>query len=113
VGLATSDGNTALIGSLRTWTFGSRPLTERLRGRAAVAQRKRRLQRTNGLCEDCLEAGMIKAAAEVDHITPLALGGSDDDGNTRNLCKPHHEKRTAEQFGRVMRATIGIDGWPK
>ena len=70
------------------------------------------MQRTNGLCEDCLDAGAVQAAVEVDHIKPLALGGSDEDENTRNLCKYHHEKRTAEQFGRVMRASIGIDGWP-
>lgn len=86
-------------------------MAERLRGRAAVAQRKRRLQRTNGLCEDCLKDGMVKAAAEVDHIKPLSLGGSDEDDNTRNLCKPHHDKRTAEQFGRRAKVTIGADGW--
>lgn len=86
---------------------------QRLRGRAAVAQRRRRLQRTNGLCEDCLACGATQVAVEVDHITPLSLGGSDDDENTRNLCKYHHEKRTAEQFGRVHKAAISLSGWPE
>ncbi len=87
-------------------------MVERLRGRAGMAQRLRRLQRTNHLCEDCLACGATQVAVEVDHIIPLSLGGSDDDANTRNLCKYHHDKRTAEQFGRVQRATIGADGWP-
>ena len=87
--------------------------TERLRGRAAVAQRVRRLKRTHGLCEDCLACGATQVATAVDHIIPLALGGSDEDDNTRNLCDYHHQLRTAEQFGRIKRAAIGNDGWPK
>ena len=35
----------------------------------------------------------------VDHIKPLALGGTDDDANTRNLCDAHHHAVTGEQFG--------------
>jgi 5-methylcytosine-specific restriction protein A len=83
----------------------------RLRGRAGVKQRLRRMSRTHWLCEDCLACGATQAATQVDHITPLALGGSDEDENTRNLCDYHHEIRTAEQFGRVQKAAIGVDGW--
>lgn len=86
--------------------------TERLRGRKAVEQRIRRLHRTNGLCEDCLACGATSAATQVDHIKPLALGGSDEDHNTRNLCDFHHQKRTAEQFGHRAKLEIGRDGWP-
>lgn len=87
-------------------------MTERLRGRAAVEQRQRRLKRTNYLCEDCLP-NVIELAVEVDHIRPLSLGGSDEDSNTRNLCRYHHLKRTAEQFGhKVPKQSIGADGWP-
>ena len=85
---------------------------ERLRGRAAVEQRKRRLTRTNGLCERCLPK-LVRAATVVDHIKPLALGGSDEDGNTRNLCKPCHDEVTAEQFGHRLKQEIGRDGWPR
>lgn len=86
--------------------------TPRLRGRKAVEQRKRRLKRTNGLCERCLP-NRVTAATVVDHIKPLAHGGSDDDSNTRNLCGPCHAEVTAEQFGlKAPKKQIGADGWP-
>lgn len=72
---------------------------KRLRGRAGVAQRLRRLKRTNGLCEHCLAEGLTRPADVVDHTRPLALGGLDVDANTRNLCEPHHKQVTIEQFG--------------
>lgn len=78
-------------------------MTERLRGRAGQRQRQRRLKRTNGLCEMCLDEGRTELATVVDHVTPLALGGSDEDSNTRNLCDPHHKQVTAEQFGHATK----------
>lgn len=87
-------------------------MAERLRGRRAVEQRKRRLKRSNGLCERCLDKGKVSAATVVDHTEPLALGGSDEDSNTRNLCKPCHDAVTAEQFGHKPKVSIGADGWP-
>ena len=77
---------------------------QRLRGRAGQRARMRRLLRTKGLCEMCLKAGVTRIATDVDHITPLAHGGLDVDGNTRNLCKPHHLEVTAEQFGHAQPA---------
>jgi 5-methylcytosine-specific restriction protein A len=71
------------------------------------------MQRTNWLCEDCDKEGRVIPANVVDHIKPLALGGSDRDENTRNLCKAHHAKRTAEQFGHKSKVSIGVDGWPQ
>lgn len=86
---------------------------ERLRGRAGQRQRKRRLMRTQGLCEHCLATGRTEVADVVDHVVPLALGGLDVDGNTRNLCKPCHVKVTAEQFDlRTRIAGVGVDGRP-
>ena len=70
------------------------------------------MRRTKGLCEHCLANGITRAASVVDHTTPLALGGSDEDDNTRNLCKPCHDAVTAEQFGHRKKVTIGRDGWP-
>ncbi len=88
-------------------------MVERLRGSAGKAQRARRLARTHGLCEMCEGEGWTKLATVVDHIRPLALGGTDEDGNTRNLCKAHHDQVTAEQFGhRPPRVACGVDGWP-
>jgi len=86
-------------------------MTQRLRGRKAVEQRKRRLQRTNGLCEMCLPE-RVSIATVVDHITPLALGGDDSDANTRNLCDDHHREVTATQFGYQQKQRVGEDGWP-
>jgi 5-methylcytosine-specific restriction enzyme A len=90
-------------------------MAERLRGRAGVEQRRRRLARTNGLCEMCLaeDPPRVTIATVVNHKTPLAHGGSDDDGNTENLCRPHDLKVTAEQFGHRQRVEICEDGWPK
>lgn len=85
-----------------------RTMVKRLRGRAGQTQRLRRLKRTCGLCEMCLAQGRTREATVVDHETPLALGGSDDDGNTRNLCDECHHSVTAEQFGHV--AIVGERG---
>lgn len=81
--------------------------TERLRGRAGQAQRKRRLE-AEPLCRICAERGLVTAATVPDHITPLALGGSDDDTNIRCLCQPCHDEVTAEQFG--LTRTKGVGG---
>lgn len=86
-------------------------IAERVRGRRGVEQRRRRLA-AEPLCRDCAAKGLVEPATVPDHIVPLALGGSDDDGNIRCLCGPCHEKRTAEQFGQRQRQTIGLDGWP-
>ncbi len=54
-------------------------------------------------------------ATVVDHIDPLALGGSDDDENTRNLCDPCHLEVTAEQFGHaapVQARGVDVSGRP-
>lgn len=86
---------------------------KRLRGRAGQKARARRLARTHGLCERCLEADRSVPATEVDHILPLAKGGEDVDSNTRNLCKPHHDEATAEQFGRnVVERGVDRSGRP-
>lgn len=82
---------------------------ERLRGRAGQKQRARRLRRSGGLCERCLERGRTSPATVVDHIVPLALGGSDDDENTRNLCGPCHREATAQQFWLASPVGKGVD----
>jgi len=90
-------------------------VVERKRGRAGQEQRARRMERTNWLCEHCLDEGVTRAAVIVDHVVPLAKGGSDDDANTRNLCKPHADRATAVQFGHKMPIKgkgTGRDGRP-
>jgi 5-methylcytosine-specific restriction protein A len=85
-----------------------------------MAQRKRRLKRTNGLCERCLGTGRwagkglgrVSVARVVNHIVALTHGGSDDDENTENLCGPCDKFVTAQQFGFKQKPQIGADGWP-
>jgi 5-methylcytosine-specific restriction protein A len=83
----------------------------RLRGRAAVAQRLRRL-RSEPLCRDCTRAGIVREATVPDHIVPLAHGGSEEDSNIRCLCAECHAKRTAQQFSLRWKVRTGPDGWP-
>ncbi|WP_366521669.1 HNH endonuclease signature motif containing protein [Brevundimonas sp.] len=86
-------------------------MADRLRGRAAVIQRLRRLQ-AEPLCRDCAAKGRIREATAPDHIVPLTHGGSDEDSNIRCLCADCHQARTAEQFGHRRTVATGPDGWP-
>jgi len=73
------------------------------------------MERTNWLCEHCLAEDPPRhtLATVVDHVKPLALGGSDDDANTRNLCACHHAEVSAVQFGyKPPKRRISLDGWP-
>ncbi|MFJ2806141.1 HNH endonuclease [Kitasatospora sp. NPDC087271] len=36
---------------------------------------------------------------DVDHRTPLALGGEDTDDNVQALCRTCHQAKTARDFG--------------
>ena len=85
--------------------------TPRLRGRAAVEQRRRRLA-AEPLCRDCKAKGEVTLATVPDHIIPLTKGGPDTDDNIRCLCPDCHRDRTAEQFGHRVTKAIGTDGWP-
>lgn len=63
----------------------------------------------------CDDEGLTTFATVVDHRTPLALGGTDEDSNTRNLCDRHHTIVTAQQFGHALPVEgkgIGRDGRP-
>lgn len=85
---------------------------QRLRGRAAVAQRKRRLE-AEPLCRLCKRKGITRLATVPDHIIPLAKGGTDHDSNIRCLCADCHDEVTRQEFGWKPKApTIGVDGWP-
>ncbi len=81
-------------------------MTKRLRGRAAVEQRRRRLA-DEPLCRLCAERGVITPSTVPDHIKPLALGGLDIDTNIRCLCDRCHRMVTAEQFGKTRSKGMG------
>jgi 5-methylcytosine-specific restriction protein A len=88
--------------------------TPRKRGRAGQRDRQRRLRRSGGLCQMCLDLGRTTVATRVDHKIPLAHDGPDEDWNTRNLCEAHHLEVTAEQFGHQTpkHCGVGRDGRP-
>lgn len=84
---------------------------ERTRGRRGVMQRKRRLA-AEPLCRHCAEKDRVTEGVVVDHIKPLAHGGTDDDSNVQVLCEPCHRTKTARDMGYRDRPTFANDGWP-
>ena len=49
------------------------------------------------LYPECTECGA--PATDVDHVMPLADGGSNDIGNLQALCHAHHSAKTAREQG--------------
>jgi 5-methylcytosine-specific restriction protein A len=52
--------------------------------------KKRVLARDGYTCTQC---GSVAPDLEVDHITPLSVGGTDDPTNLRTLCTTCHHQR--------------------
>jgi 5-methylcytosine-specific restriction endonuclease McrA len=55
----------------------------------------------------------MRAAIEVDHITPLYKGGDDSpyvDVNRQALCETCHAEKTRRDMSR--KPEIGLDGYP-
>ena len=46
-------------------------------------------------CVDCARRGARVEAVEVDHIVPVAMGGTDDWENLQPLCAAHHRLKSA------------------
>lgn len=76
------------------------------------------LARDLHLCQPCQREGRVTPAAEVDHITPKAKGGTDDLDNLQAICRSCHEAKTArdaaEAQGRTVKpaTAFGPDGRP-
>jgi len=87
--------------------------TARLRGRAGMAQRQRRLA-AEPLCRHCAEQGKTTASVTPDHIVPLGKGGTDHDDNIQCLCEPCHDAKTALDMAGMFSNAMGVDadGWP-
>lgn len=75
------------------------PTEQRLRGRAGVKDRESVL-RDEPLCRTCRAAGRVTMAIVVDHIVPLAHGGTNARSNKQPLCQPCHDAKTAQDFAR-------------
>jgi 5-methylcytosine-specific restriction protein A len=85
--------------------------TERIRGRTLQRVRVRIMQ-DQPLCRMCEAKGFVTPGAEMDHIVPIFMGGSNDDDNLQMLCVECHRKKSADDLGVRFRPTIGSDGWP-
>lgn len=95
-----------------TWRSES---PNRLRGRPWQRLRDAVLAR-EPLCRSCHAQGRIREATEVDHIVPLAQGGSNMPDNLAPICTDCHKAKTAiesaQAQGRRTKVEIGADGWP-
>lgn len=73
---------------------------DRLRGRKAVARRRRVLERDSFTCYLCgdvrLEQDLI-----ADHVKPLAEGGADTMGNLRCCCVDCHDLKSQDEARRA------------
>lgn len=74
------------------------------------------MQRDKHLCQPCKAQGRYTEATQVDHIVPIAEGGTDDRANLQAICSPCHEAKTQAEAmraqGKTPRVAIGVDGWP-
>ncbi|MFD9629779.1 HNH endonuclease [Streptomyces violascens] len=88
-------------------TYEQRPAVRARRSRSrrrakrfdAAARLRRRVQeRGSAWCDWCL--GDFPAdGVDVDHVQPLAMGGTDTDGNVQVLCRGCHALKTRTEFG--------------
>ena len=59
--------------------------------------RLKALERDRHLCQMCLKRGVYTTATDVDHIVPLAQGGSDAMENLQSLCHECHKQKTCQE----------------
>jgi len=69
---------------------------KRKRGRAGQRDRAQVLAE-EPFCRKCLEDAKHVRAMTVDHIKPLAWGGSDERSNKQSLCNPCHDAKSLHE----------------
>ncbi|MCO8580353.1 HNH endonuclease [Burkholderia multivorans] len=107
-------------------SISNRPLTAKQKARIAAAGDtvriddlsggawdviRKRIRRRDGYC--CRACGIALRAGVVDHIKPLAQGGSNADENLQLLCKECHDDKTNADQGYRVRRRVGVDGLPE
>lgn len=78
------------------WAAQGAVVDKRKRGRAGMRERAAVLKE-EPLCRECLARGLSVASVVVDHIRPLAWGGTDTRANKQGLCKPCHDAKSAAE----------------
>lgn len=65
-------------------------------GRPWRRLREKVLKRDNYLCRcsECKRIGRLRVADEVDHIVPVAMGGTDAEGNLQAINRDCHKEKT-------------------
>ncbi|SDW94603.1 HNH endonuclease [Lysobacter enzymogenes] len=56
-------------------------------------------------CDECQAQGRLLLAHEVDHVVPLAEGGSDDESNLRAINRDCHAAKSAADAARGRNAS--------
>lgn len=87
----------------KAWAPQPGPAVQRKRGRAGQRDRAQVLAE-EPLCRVCLDRGRTTRSTKVDHIRPLAWGGSDDRSNKQGLCDPCHDAKSAAERATGRRA---------
>ena len=70
------------------------------------------LARDDRLCQVCLGKGRTTPAQEVDHITPKAKGGTDEDDNLQSICVSCHREKTTRENGGNPKVSYNKSGEP-
>ena len=80
----------------KPWARAAGKKDPRKRGRAGQRDRKQVMDE-EPFCRLCLAKGLRVASDVVDHITPLAWGGSDERANKQALCHPCHDAKSKDE----------------
>lgn len=70
----------------------------------STRERVRLFQRAGGCCQLCGMKIAAGAGFDVDHITPLELGGADDTPNFQVVCRPCHRAKSVRDIKDIRRA---------
>lgn len=72
------------------------------------------LKRAGGACENMVNGRRCGSRDRVqcDHITPLSQGGTHSLGNLRCLCRPCHDRKSAQEGGGYRRPGWRAKGDP-
>lgn len=70
------------------------PIIQRITGRKLQQIRERIFLRDEGVCQHCKK---FTINFEIDHITPLHLGGAESDENRQLLCIPCQNEKSKQE----------------
>jgi 5-methylcytosine-specific restriction protein A len=77
----------------KPWQAQAAFVDKRKRGRAGMRERAAVLLE-EPFCRMCLKQGREVRSEQVDHVKPLAWGGTDARSNKQALCRPCHEAKS-------------------